>query len=40
MVDQVPAIAAEAIARVCESTLFENGHLTVAAANAKVVLHL
>ena len=30
-------IAAEAIARVCESTLFENGLQAVAAANAKVV---
>ncbi len=37
MVGQVPTIAAEAIARVCESTLFENGLQAVAAANAKVV---
>ena len=37
MVGQVSTIAAEAIARVCESTLFENGLQAVAAANAKVV---
>ena len=37
MVGQVPTIAAEAIARVCESTLFENGLQAVAAVNAKVV---
>ena len=30
MVGQVPTIAAEAIARVCESTLFENGLQAVA----------
>ena len=37
MVGDTPTIASEAIARACESTLFENGLQALAAANAKVV---
>lgn len=37
MVGDAPTIASEAIARACESTLFENGLQALAAANAKVV---